>query len=449
MEQAQVTAKSEIEERPIQTLRSHPRNPRTHSKKQIRQIAESIRKFGFLNPVLVDADGNILAGHGRVEAAKLLGMERVRTVRVEGMTKAQKRAYVLADNKLAELAGWDYELVRIELEHIKELDLNFDLTLTGFDTPELDLLLEGEDNQESGATEPEGVPEPDNSGPPVTVLGDFWRLGTHRLLCGDARDSVSYRRLLEGSRAQMVFADPPYNVPIDGHVCGLGAVKHDDFAMASGEMTGEEFIAFLSRVLRNLTRHTVDGSIHFICMDWRHIHELSVAGRAAYTELKNLCIWNKSNAGMGTFYRSKHELVFVYKNGTSAHVNNFQLGQHGRYRTNVWDYAGVNTLREGRLEELQMHPTVKPVALVADAIKDCSKRGGLVLDPFAGSGTTIVAAEQTGRRAHAIELDPRYVDVAVRRWESLTGERATHAESNFSFEDMKERRGNNNQKECH
>jgi DNA modification methylase len=267
-----------------------------------------------------------------------------------------------------------------------------------------------------------------------------WVLGNHRLLCADAREEAAYDRLLEGAKAAFVFTDPPYNVAIDGNVCGLGRTRHREFAMGSGEMSEAEFATFLQTVFGRLAEHTVDGSIHQVCMDWRHMWEMLAAGRAVYSELKNLCVWNKANAGMGSFYRSKHELIFVWKNGGTGHINNFELGQHGRNRTNVWDYAGVNSLRAGRLEELAMHPTVKPVALVADAIKDCSDRGSLVLDPFCGSGTSLIAAERTGRKARSLEIDPAYVDVAVRRWQTYTGKAAILAASGETFETIEEQR---------
>jgi DNA modification methylase len=247
-------------------------------------------------------------------------------------------------------------------------------------------------------------------------------------------------QLLDHAKAEFVFTDPPYNVPIDGHVCGLGRIRHADFAMGCGEMSEAEFKSFLEAVFRQLAANTTDGSIHQICMDWRHMREMLAAGGAVYSELKNLCVWNKNNAGMGTFYRSKHELVFVWKSGRDPHINTFELGQYGRSRSNVWDYAGVNTLKPGRLEELAMHPTVKPVALVADAIKDCSRRNDLVLDPFAGSGTVLMAAERTGRRARALEIDPHYVDVAVRRWEAYTGKAAILAATGSTFEEIAEER---------
>jgi DNA modification methylase len=411
--------------RVISNLRPFSTNARTHSPKQISQIVASIKAFGFTNPVIVDDQDRILAGHGRVDAARLLGLKAVPTVQLSHLSEAQKRAYVLADNRLAELAGWDKEILKLELQHL--VDIDFDVELTGFSTAEIDLLIDGAPGD--AAPDPaDRVPDIDPNAANVTRVGDLWELGKHRLLCADATESSSYAKLLGAARAEMVFTDPPYNVPIEGHVGGHGAVRHKDFVMASGEMSRGEFTSFLTTVFEALVDHTSDGSIHFVCMDWRHCQEIITAGQRAYTELKNLCVWNKDNAGMGAFYRSKHELIFVFKKGREAHINNFGLGEKGRYRTNVWDYAGVNTLKRGRTEELAMHPTVKPVAMVADAIRDCSRRNGIILDPFCGSGTTIVAAERTGRCAYALELDPKYVDVAVRRWEALTGAKAIRRE---------------------
>ena len=419
--------------RPLAELKPYPKNARTHSKKQIKQIAASIERFGWTNPVLVDADGRIVAGHGRVAAARLLGLAEVPTITLEDLTEAQVRAYVLADNKLAENAGWDNEILAIELQALVEL--NFDVELTGFETAEVDLLIEG--LEASGSEDTADHLPATAAGPAVSRPGDLWRLGRHRLLCGDATRSEPYARLLAGEKAQMVFTDPPYNVPVDGHVCGLGAVCHGDFAMASGEMSEAQFTAFLEGVFSHLAANTQDGAIHFVCMDWRHLFEVMAAGRAVYSELKNLCVWNKTNGGMGSLYRSKHELVLVFKNGTAPHINTVELGRHGRYRTNVWDYAGINSFAEGRLDQLAMHPTVKPVALVADAIKDCSRRGGVVLDAFGGSGTTLIAAERTGRCGRLIEMDPAYVDTAIARFEDLTGEIAVHDETGLGFADLR------------
>jgi DNA modification methylase len=428
----------DVEWRAIGGLTPQARNARTHSEKQIQQIATSIRQFGFTNPVLVDAQGHIIAGHGRVEAAKLLGMGEVPTIRLDHLSEAQKRAYVLADNRLAELAGWDRELLALELGELAALDLDFDIGVTGFDTAAVDLLLD--EKRPAKPNKEDEVPEP-LEGPPVTQPGDLWCLGPHRLYCGDARDGAAYQRLLDGKQAQMVFTDPPYNVAIDGHVCGNGAIHHREFAMASGEMSEGEFTDFLTLVLKNIAHLSADGSIHFICMDWRHLREVLAAGHRAYDEFKNLIVWNKDNAGMGSFYRSKHEMILVFKNGKAAHINNFGLGEKGRYRTNVWDYPGVNSMKAGRMDELAMHPTVKPVGLVADAIRDCSQRKQIVLDAFMGSGTTLIAAEKTGRLAYGLELDPAYIDVAIRRYQAYAGKIATLAGTGQTFAEVAAARG--------
>ena len=264
-------------------------------------------------------------------------------------------------------------------------------------------------------------------------MGDLWLLDEHRLLCGDALKSENHDRVLGTDKAEMTFADPPYNVPVEGHVLGLGAIKHRDFAMASGELSSEEFESFLTTSLGHAASRSIDGAIHYIFMDWRHQREMIAAGDKVYDELKNLCIWNKSNAGMGSLYRSKHELIFVFKVGKRAHINNIALGRYGRHRTNVWDYVSQNALNGTVKSKLALHPTVKPVAMIADAIRDCSNRGGLILDPFGGAGTTLIAAERTGRRARVIELNPIFVDVSIERWQRLTGGTAIHADSGQPF----------------
>lgn len=422
-----------IEQIPPDQLRPWARNARTHSRKQQRQIADSIREFGFTNPVLIDEDGSILAGHGRVDAARMMGLETVPCRRIGTMTAEQKRAYVIADNKLALNAGWDEEILAIELQGLLETEVDFDVGLTGFSIPEIDSLIEGLTPVENGdPTEDAEAPE----GPPVTRLGDFWELGRHRVICGDALKRETYELLLGDERAQMVFTDPPYNVPIDGHVGGSGAIRHREFVMASGEMTRDAFTSFLETSFGHLAAHSSNGAIHFICMDWRHVTEMMAAGETAYSELKNLIVWVKDNGGMGSFYRSRHELIFAFKHGAAPHINSFELGQHGRYRTNVWQYRGVNTLKVGRMEELALHPTVKPVALIVDAIKDVSRRGAIILDAFGGSGSTLIAAHKTGRRARLIELDPIYVDRIVRRWQVYANDEAVLAESGERFDDL-------------
>ena len=433
-----MTETHQITERPVRGLRPYPRNARRHSKKQIKQIAASIERFGFTNPVLVSDAGEIIAGHGRVEAAKLLGMKTVPTVALSHLSEAERRAYVLADNKLALNAGWDQEVLALELQGL--IDLDFDVEITGFSLAEIDLVLdEASESACEGESEGESAPEdriPHMSEDPVSRRGDLWQLGRHKLLCGDARKTEDYKTLLGDERVDLLFTDPPYNVPIDGHVCGLGRIRHSDFAMGVGEMSDEAFTAFLMETLGQMAKVCRDGAIAYVCMDWRHMGELLAAGKAVFTELKNLCVWNKTNGGMGTFYRSKHELVFVFKAGTAPHTNTFGLGDTGRYRTNVWNYPGISSLSKSRAEELAMHPTVKPVALVADAIKDCSRRGDIVLDAFGGSGTTLIAAQKTGRRAYLIEYDPAYVDTIIRRFESVTGKPAMLAETGDTFEDV-------------
>ena len=428
----------EVVERPVGSLKPYARNARTHSKKQLRQIAASIERFGFTNPVLITEESEIIAGHGRVEAAKLLGRTSVPTLVVSHLTDAERRAYILADNKLALNAGWDRDMLAIELQGL--VDLDFDAELTGFSLAEIDFTLD-EARERSPKTRDAGEDVvPEQGLDPVCETGDLWQLGEHRLLCGDARDPAAYATLLGGERADLVFTDPPYNVKIDGNVCGLGSVRHREFAFASGEMSERQFTEFLVATLGNVSAVMRDGAIAFVCMDWRHMGELLAAGRECFTELKNLVVWNKTNGGMGSFYRSKHELIFVFKQGEAPHTNSFGLGDGGRYRTNVWDYAGISSVGAARDEELAMHPTVKPVALVADAIRDCSRRGEIVLDAFGGSGSTLIAAEKTGRRALLIEYDPLYCDTIVRRWQTYSGKRAVLADTKQAFESVEEAR---------
>jgi DNA modification methylase len=428
----------QIEQTPIHALRAQDRNARTHSKRQIRQIADSMRRFGFTNPILTDDTLQIIAGHGRHEAAKLLGMTTVPSIRLSHMSATEKRAYVIADNEIALKAGWDREILAIELQGL--IDLGFEVELTGFEPAEIDLILGDWQEASSEAVAPEDQDAEPLADAAVSRPGDLWMLGSHRLLCADARSSEAYKTLLGAERADLIFTDPPYNVAIEGHVSGLGRVHHREFAMASGEMTEVEFTGFLTQVFRAAADVSRDGALHYICMDWRHLYEALSAGRAVYSSFLNLCVWNKDNGGMGSLYRSKHELVLLFKAGTKSHTNNVELGRHGRNRTNVWEYAGVNTFRAGRLDELAMHPTVKPVAMIADAIKDASKRSNIILDPFSGSGSTLIAAEKTGRRGHGMEIDPVYVDVAVRRWQRYSGKQAHLDESGATFEDIAEQR---------
>ena len=425
-----------IEYRPVETLRPSERNSRTHSKKQLHKIAASLRQFGFVNPILIDATGEIIAGHGRYAAAKSIGLSQVPTICLEHMGEADRRAYRIADNRLAELSGWDSALLKIELSFLAEIDIDLP-EITAFETAEIDLILEP-----APAPKPDPadlLPDMNMAEPPVSRVGDLWFCGEHRLFNGDAKEAASYTRLLGDERAQMVFANPPFNARIAGHVCRTG--RHEEFVEASGEKSREEYLVFLKTVLGRMAEASQDGSIHFVCIDWRNLYALLEAGQSVYDELKNIICWTKTNGGLGSFYRSAHELIPCFKKGTAAHINNVQLGKYGRFRTNVWPYAGSNTFKRNRETELCWHPTVKPVALVKDAIKDCSKPGGIILDAFGGSGTTLIAAAQTKRRGFLIELEPKYVDVTVRRWEALFGAKARHAETGLTFAEMKRQRG--------
>ncbi len=421
----------------ISDLKPDPKNARIHKDRQIELLAKSIKAFGFNVPVLIDNDNNIIAGHGRLLACQKLGISEVPTIALSNLSKAQLKAFMIADNRLNEIATWDEQLLGESLKELSLLELDFELDAIGFEMAEIDLRIDQFDQEANKQEDDIALSAPNL--PAVSSLGDLWLLGTHKLLCGNALLSDDYQKLLDGRKANVVFADAPFNVPINGHVTSNGRVQHAEFKMAVGEMTSAEFTEFLKRISLNLIAFSTDGSIHFQCMDWRHLPEILSAG-SVYTEFKNLCIWSKDNAGMGSLYRSQHELILVYKNGKAKHVNNVQLGQYGRYRTNIWNYPGANsfsrTTEEGDLSVL--HPTVKPVAMIADAIYDCSNRGDIVLDPFLGSGSTLIAAERTGRHCYGIELDPLYVDTAIRRWQKHTGLKAVHAVSGQSFDQLAE-----------
>lgn len=409
-------------------LRPDIRNARVHSNKQVGQIAGSIDENGFVNPILVNPDGLIIAGHGRYRAAKQCGLTHVPTIIITGLTDAQERRLRLADNKIAQNAAWDMDLVKIELEAIDVAGL--DLELSGFSMGEIDLLRAVKLEPEAASAAKPAVP--------ITQLGDIWLCDDHRIGCGDVLDGVSIYALMAGERAHAAFLDPPYNVKNKGHAGGNGRIKHEEFAYASGDMDEQEFVAFLTNTLGALASVSRDGAIHFVCMDHHHVNELSHAGSTVYGKRLNIAVWVKSNAGMGSLYRSAHELVFIYRVGEESHRNNVELGRHGRNRTNVWEYASVNTFGS-RSQDLEMHPTVKPTSLVADAIQDVTGRGEIVLDGFLGSGTTLIAATQTHRRAFGLEIDPGYVDVAVTRWMALTGREAILERTGESFSGMSAR----------
>lgn len=422
----------QIQYRAVGDLVLDPRNPRQHSQRQVNQLADSIREFGFVMPVVADDRGQVVIGHGRVLAAKKLGMSRIPVVEIRHLSPGQLKALRIADNKLGQNAHWDERLLGESLLELKELDRDFDLSITGFSLPEIDLAIQKlseaavENNYDAGS----------ETGVPVCQVGDVWKLEGHHVHCGDATTEAAFEKLMKDDRADVVFVDPPYNVRIDGHVSGNGKVRHREFAQGAGELSREEFIRFLTCSCTLLKNYSKDGTIHFVCMDWKHLDELLAAGREVYTELKNIVIWVKSTAGMGSLYRSQHELVCVFKSGTGRHINNVELGKNGRNRTNVWQYDSAGTQARKGNNVLELHPTVKPVQLVMDALLDCSNRGDIVVDCFLGSGTTLLAAERTGRICRGIELDPLYVDTVIRRWQNLTGRDAARASDGKLFRDI-------------
>jgi len=388
----------------------------------------SLREFGLVLPILIDQQNRVVEGGALVAAARRLGLLEIQAVCVTDLSEAQLRRLRLALNKLPEYATWDLEALKLELSEIVQSEPHINLENTGFEVAEIDNILD-----DGGIGEEDELPEVDEQARAITQIGDQWNLEDHVIRCDDALNFESFSHLLGSELAGMVITDPPYNVNIAGNVTRSRFAKRHDFAMAKGELTSPQYQAFLQTALSLCVRFSRNGSIHDVFIDWRHLRELFAAGESVYTELKNLVVWAKTNAGMGSLYRSQHELIAVYKSGTAAHINNIELGRHGRHRSNLWSYVGQSALNGTRKSKLSLHPTVKPVALVADAIRDCSNRGDLILDPFGGAGTTLIAAEKTGRRARLIELNPIYVDVTVQRWQRLTDRTAYHAVTGRPF----------------
>lgn len=427
------TVELQIRYLPPDQIRPDPTNPRQHGKRHVRQLASSMEAFGFNAPILIDDEGQIVAGHGRHSAALSLGLLLVPTICVGHLSSHQRRAYMVADNRLGDLSKWDGKALAGIMLELAEADLSFDIEAAGFSVGEIDLMVAAAEGDAGEADD--DVPEP---GPIITQLGDVWDLGDHVILAGSALEEASYSAIMYEDEAGVVFSDPPYNVPIQGHVSGLGKIQHREFAQAVGEMSEEEFIRFLTTALALAKRFSRDGSLHYWAMDWRHQYELSVAARSVYDEQVNLCVWAKTAAGMGSLYRSQHELFSVWRKGKARHRNNVELGRFGRSRSNVWSYSGANSFGrssdEGNL--LELHPTVKPVALVADAILDSTCRGEIVLDPFLGSGSTLIAAGKVGRRCRGTELDPAYVDTIIRRWQRWSGGHARRRSDGRIFDNL-------------
>lgn len=427
----------EIEHVSIGVIRTGNRQLRRHDDAKLRKLMRSIEQFGFVRPLVLDRHNRLIDGHAILEAAQRLGFETVPATRLEHLSDQDARLLKITLNRLQELADWDEEALKIEFETLIDLDPEVDLTLTGFELPEIDVVMLGAESDDQAEEDETDDIEP---GPPVSCLGDLWQIGSHRLICGDARDPETLAQVLNGARAQAVLSDPPWNVPISGHVGNSGRTQHPEFTMASGEMSEEAFEAFLRDVMANMTDALIEGGLMYLFIDWRHVEMLLRIGGSLGLSLENLIVWNKTNAGMGSFYRSQHELIPLFKKPGASHINNVQLGSHGRYRSNVWTYAGSNSFGAGRMERLEAHPTTKPAHMLAEALLDCTRRGDVVLDSFCGSGSILIAAERVGRIACAGELDPIYVDRALRRFERCFGIEAIHVETGLSFEELAEQR---------
>ncbi len=430
----------EVKVVPIGALRPYAHNARTHSKQQIARLGDLIHNYGWLVPILIDTNFEIIAGHGRLEAAKLIKLKNVPVIQIEHLNETQIRMFRLADNKIAQEADWNFPNLKFEInELIDEFAGEFDISAgTAFDHGEIDRIL---GTAVARDNENDELAEEDITGLPVTQAGDTFELdGKHRIHCGNARDRQAYIAVMADKKAEMAITDPPYNVPIAGNVSGLGQNRHQEFLEASGEMDRNGFIDFLTEPFKLMAEYTIDGAIIDVFMDHRHALEIILAGERAFTQRLNICVWTKTNGGMGSLYRSAHEFGFIFKSGKAPHINNIKLGKYGRNRTNVWSYAGANSFGIGRDEALAMHPTVKPVGMIGDAVLDCSNINGIVLDPFMGSGTILIAAHRTGRQARGIELDPKYVDVALRRFRRATGIEPIHVQSNKTFSELEAER---------
>ena len=406
----------------VADLVEYARNPRNNDAVVDRMVS-CIKEFGFRIPIVAKSDGTVVDGHLRLKAAKKLGLEEVPIVIADNLSEAQIKAFRLVANQSANWAEWNEELLKLEFEDLK--NMKFDLELTGFDLNEISEYLKEDEESENNAEDFE-----EEQLPITSKVGDLWILGKHRLLCGDSTNSTDVQKLMNGKLADMIFTDPPYNVKVS-NISGINkGHKHSEFLMASGEMSVKEFIDFLSKIFKNLVSFSKNGSLHYVCMDWKHIYEILTAGLANYSAFQQLCIWNKGIGGMGAFYRSQHELIFVFKNGEEQKLF------HGN-RTDVWDYPGMNnSATEDRDELLASHPTVKSLPLVKDAILDASDENDLVLDLFGGSGTTLMACEETNRKCNIMELEPKYVDTIIRRWQKQTGNSAILESTGKAFEEI-------------
>lgn len=415
---------------PIGSLKPDPTNARSHSKRQIKQIAVSIEAFGFNVPLLVDRYGVIISGQGRWEAMNFLGRSHAPVIRLEHLTPEQARAFAIADNRLSDTSTWNDRQLAEHFKSLAAIELDFSLEATGFSMGEIDLRIEGLDDGDPDDNEPPAAA----SAPAVAKLGDVWIMDSHRLVVGDSTLPSTYDVLLREEEVHAAFSDPPYNVRVSD-ISGFGGRKHREFAVASGELGSDEFTGFLTTVFRLMASRSLPGAVHFNCIDHKHLREMLNAGAVAYADQLNICIWNKGMGGMGSLYRSAHEMVVVSRATPGPHRNNIELGRHGRNRTNVWSYPGANRFLKSAEDAdlLRQHPTPKPVKMVADALLDVTARGDLVLDPFGGTGAVLLACQRTGRVCRTVEIDPLYADLAIRRWERHTGGNAVLERTGEAF----------------
>lgn len=423
---------------PCNTLKANPAAVGVHPKQQIKKLRRSIERTGTLAPPVVDENYVILSGHARVEAVSAQSAA-IPIVQIFGLSEAQKRMFLLSDNRISEDARLDRERLAEQIPELTALfqDAGFEISDTGFEIAEFDALTVdfSDQNEVDDPIDPTSLQEPI-----ILRPGDLFQLGEHRIAVGDARDAELLDRLLAGTAVECAFLDVPYNLA-QAALSSRGKVQHADFAFASGEMNQQEYVTFLSAALGNAARVSAPGAVHFICIDWRHVQSMIAAASSIYGEYLNLVVWNKTNAGQGGLYRNQHELIGVFRVGQARHLDNVQMGRHGRNRSNVWTYPGANGFGAERMANLATHPTVKPVQLVADALKDVTRLGAMVLDTFVGSGTTILAGEQVGRRVRAVEIEPRYAQIAIRRWERITGRAAVCVETGATVDDLLQARG--------
>jgi len=424
-----------VEECGLSCLKVNPRNARTHSGQQIEAIAASIEAFGFANPILIDDGDMILAGHGRVQAAKLIGLDRVPTIRISGLTEPQKRAFVLAENRLAERAGWDRELLSLELGELSTLlpDLGLKVDLTGFEVGEIDLILNAAEEKGAGRSIDTDDDWPAAPATPVSQPGDLWVAGGHRLLCGDPQDQAEVFRLLGEQRADFVFADPPDNLSAAPDARGGGVPQYPELV---GNPSDASSVASMRVILGNAAAASRGGALQYLCVRPPRMHDLLTAGRSAYGELKDLIVWVKDKAGPGQLYRSQHELIAVFQVGGSKFIGAIEPRSMQRNRSNVWKFPGGKRRGAAGSNKVEIGPPFKPIKLITDAIEDATCPGAVVLDLFGGSGTTLLAAERTGRRALILEKGPQYVDLAIARFERVSRTDVIHADTGKTYAEI-------------